>query len=118
MTARIAVKVCLSDSRYNYVTEVNGTIENARRYFVGQEINVGSVEDHVLKCLDVVDVTNYKRFKVTFYGRTKGAIGISYKITDTVWAPDVEGARLALYDKYEHIHRVYETVEVTKEGGQ
>jgi hypothetical protein len=118
MANRIAVKVCLSDTRYNYVTEVNGTIEDARRYFVGQDINVGSVEDRVLKCLDVVDVTSYKRFRVSFHGRTKGAIGICYRITDNVWAQDVEGARLALYDKYEQIHRVYETVEVSQEGQQ
>lgn len=116
MNNRIAVKVCLSDSRYNYVTEINGTIEDARRYFVGQELNVGSVDDLMLKCVEVEDATTYKRFRVTFHGRTKNAIGVCYGITDTVYAPDLDGARLALYDKYEHVSR-FEAVEV-QEGGQ
>lgn len=44
-----------------------------------------------------------KTFKVTFYGRTKNALGIRYNITDTVQAEKIEDVRLALYDKYEHI---------------
>lgn len=43
------------------------------------------------------------RYKAQFTGRTAGAIGISYPIATEVEAEDREGARLALYDRYEHI---------------
>jgi hypothetical protein len=42
-------------------------------------------------------------YKATFMGRQKGAIGIFYKITDTVEADNREDANLKLYDNYEHI---------------
>lgn len=104
MTNRIAVKVYLNDSRHNYVTDFNGTIEDARRYFVGQEINVGTVDDHMVKCLKVADVTDWKRYKVAFRGTTKGAaVASSTPYNVTVWAADEDGARLELYDRYEHI---------------
>lgn len=104
MTNRIAVKVYLNDSRHNYVTEFNGTIEDARRYFVGQEINVGTVEDRMVKCLKVADVTTWKRYKVAFRGTTKGAaVASSTPYSVTVLAADEDGARLELYDRYEHI---------------
>ena len=45
-------------------------------------------------------------YKISFTGRLKGAIGIFYKITDTVRATDEKAATLALYDKYEHIHQL------------
>lgn len=112
MSNRIAVKVYLSDPTRNYVTDFNGTIEDARRYFVGQELNVGSVDDYLVKCLKVEDATNWKRYKVTFRGTTKGAaVAGNYPFTDTVWAADEDRARLALYDKYEHISH-FAAVEV------
>jgi len=43
-------------------------------------------------------------YKITFTGRLKGAIGIFYKITDTVKAINEDAAILALHDKYEHIN--------------
>lgn len=42
-------------------------------------------------------------FTVKFNGRKKGAIGVTYPITETVKAEDKESVRLALYDNYEHI---------------
>ena len=42
-------------------------------------------------------------YKIVFYGRLNGAIGICYSITETVQADTEEEARLKLYDKYEHI---------------
>lgn len=52
-----------------------------------------------------------KRYRITFYGRTVGAIGIDYEITAEREGVDMEAARLALYDKYEHVHVVrYEEV--------
>lgn len=113
MANRITVKVIVSDSRHNYLTDINGTIEDARRYFVGQELNVGTVDDLMVKCLKVEDATDWKLFQVTFNGRTKNALGVTYKITDSVWAPDEEGVRLALYDKYEHVTGVRDIMDVT-----
>jgi len=42
-------------------------------------------------------------YKITFNGREKNAIGITYEITATVEAEDEQAALLKLYDKYEHI---------------
>lgn len=114
MSNRIAVKVYVTDSKYNYVTDFNGTIEDARRYFVGQQLNVGTVDDVMVKCLKVEDATNWKRYKVSFRGTTKGAaVAGNYPFNDTVWAADEDGARLALYDKYEHISQ-FSAVEVAQ----
>lgn len=44
-----------------------------------------------------------KTYKATFTGRKINAIGIFYKITDTVEAENEEQARLKLFEKYEHI---------------
>ena len=38
-----------------------------------------------------------------FYGRTKGAIGVFYWIDTEVEASTADAARLALYDRFEHI---------------
>ena len=45
-----------------------------------------------------------KTYTVRFYGRTKGAIGICYPITEKVKAESPEQAFLKLYDKYENVH--------------
>lgn len=37
----IAVKVCFADPRYDYVTDINGTLESATAYFVGAALNFG-----------------------------------------------------------------------------
>lgn len=55
------------------------------------------------------------RYRCTFYGRTKGAIGIFYWITVEVEAPDPEGARWMLYDTHEHIQRLTIT-EIGRQG--
>lgn len=44
-----------------------------------------------------------KTYFCKFNGRLKGALGITYSITDTVMAENPNGARLALYEKYEQI---------------
>jgi hypothetical protein len=53
--------------------------------------------------LNLMGGYNMKTYEVRFYGRTIGAIGILYWITDTVQAENEEAAKLKLYDKYEHI---------------
>lgn len=46
-----------------------------------------------------------KKFKVEFVGRTKGAIGITYKITDEFECA-TEQVGTMLYSKYEHISQL------------
>ncbi len=58
-------------------------------------------------------------YTATFVGRTKGAIGIFYRINTTVTADNPEAARLALYDRFEHITGLHLTpVTDAPEGGQ
>ena len=45
-------------------------------------------------------------YTVKFTGRTNGAIGIFYPITETVQAENEEAAKLKLYEKYEHITNI------------
>ena len=44
-----------------------------------------------------------KRFDISFIGREAGAIGITYRIHETVEAEDAGAAILKLYKKYDHI---------------
>lgn len=44
------------------------------------------------------------RYRITFYGRLKNAIGVDYQITAEREGENFEAARLALYDEYEHVH--------------
>lgn len=39
------VKVCFSDSQYDYVTTVNGTTDEIEDYFLGQIFNFGNPHD-------------------------------------------------------------------------
>lgn len=43
------------------------------------------------------------KYKATFTGREVGAIGIFHKIETEVDGENEESARLALYDRFEHI---------------
>ncbi len=42
-------------------------------------------------------------YTANFYGRLLGAIGILYRITDTVEAENEEQARIELYKKYDSV---------------
>lgn len=44
------------------------------------------------------------RYIALFFGRTKGAIGIDYRICTFTEGETESAARLALYDRYEHLH--------------
>lgn len=44
-----------------------------------------------------------KTYKITFRGREKNAIGISYTITDFFSGENEDQARISMYDKYDHI---------------
>lgn len=41
------------DSKYNYSTEINGTEEEIRAYFIGQVFNLGCVNDDMQKCINI-----------------------------------------------------------------
>ncbi len=45
-----------------------------------------------------------KKYRVTFNGRAKGAIGRSSNFQVTVSADSPQQAILKLYDEYDHIH--------------
>ena len=53
----IAVKVFLENGT-DYTTPINGSIENAREYFVGKYLNFGVEGDKMVKVLKVEEVTN------------------------------------------------------------
>jgi len=46
------------------------------------------------------------KYIATFIGRKTGAIGSSYSITAETHGDNEDEARLNLYDRYEHIHRI------------
>lgn len=56
------------------------------------------------------------RYRITFSGKVKGAIGIAQYIEAEVEAFDIPGAVLLLYDRFEHIH--VPKVRVLDENGQ
>jgi hypothetical protein len=49
-------------------TDINGTIEDARNYFLGQMVNIGNVEDNVQECVDVKQVTIRSNDKPEYSG--------------------------------------------------
>jgi len=115
MASLKGVRVIMENPRYNYVTDVNGAVpfEETRQYFVGQRFNMGSDEnENFVKCVDVIDLTGYKCFNVTFNGRSTGALGVTYAITTTVWAESVEGVEAALYDHYQDISNIRDVVDL------
>jgi hypothetical protein len=56
------VHVKMADEKYNYTTSVNSKLTESeiRAYFVGATFNVGTVEDQLVKCIDVAIVGETK----------------------------------------------------------
>jgi hypothetical protein len=52
-----------------------------------------------------------KTYTARFYGRLKGALGVSYWIETQVEVDAIETARIKLYDRYEHISHLTLTDE-------
>jgi hypothetical protein len=48
----ITVK-CTYSNGQTTTTDINGTLEDARNYFLGQYINIGHIEDNVQQCVNV-----------------------------------------------------------------
>lgn len=44
------------------------------------------------------------KYRITFSGRNKGAIGVFHFIETEVEAADIPSAVLALYDRFDHVH--------------
>lgn len=49
------------------------------------------------------EATNPRRYIVRFFGRKAGALGARYWVDAEVYAEDPDAARVALYQKYEHV---------------
>lgn len=50
------VKVCFADNSKDYMTSVSekATFESCCSYFIGQQINVGHVEDDLQTCIGII----------------------------------------------------------------
>jgi len=88
-----------STSRTSMAAHV--TLEDARAYFIGQKFDLGVYPIENMQ--EAVKVEQIKTYSATFTGRTKNAIGITYKIQTTVEGTDEENARINLYDRFEHV---------------
>lgn len=51
------------------------------------------------------EATNPRRYVVRFFGCQAGALGVRYWVDAEVYADNPGAARIALYQKYEHITR-------------
>lgn len=59
------------------------------------------------------NIETLKKYRLTFDGRTRGAIGIFYLCSIVVEATDEESARLKLYETHETAGHGVRVVEVT-----
>lgn len=44
---------CTYSNGVKLVTKINGTIEGAEHYFLGQWFNLGIIEDNIQQCIEV-----------------------------------------------------------------
>jgi hypothetical protein len=54
-TEMIEIK-CVYSNGDTVVTKFNGTFEEAKEYYVGNEFNIGSVEDNVQTCIKLIKI--------------------------------------------------------------
>jgi hypothetical protein len=50
-----AFKICFKNSKYNYITSLNGTYQDAENYFLNKWFNLGVVDDNMQKCIKIED---------------------------------------------------------------
>lgn len=48
----IAIK-CYYEDGNTITTNINGTIEDAKKYFLGQYVNIGHITDNIQQCIRV-----------------------------------------------------------------
>jgi len=51
-------------------------------------------------------MTSYKHYDITFEAKTKGALGVSEKFNETVFAESVSAAIDSLYTDYDHVRPI------------
>jgi hypothetical protein len=55
MTNRVAVECTYSDGN-KIRTEINGSMETAKQYFLGNAFNIGSVTDNMQQCIAIKEI--------------------------------------------------------------
>lgn len=53
----IEIKVIFTGDEYVF-TRFNGTLEDAKQYYIGKVFNFGAYDDRLETALDVIDITN------------------------------------------------------------
>jgi len=53
-----SIEVKFKDSKYNYLTNVNGTKDEIINYFVGTFFNLGTVNDNMQQCTSIEFINN------------------------------------------------------------
>lgn len=51
----LKLKVIFEDGDY-LTTRINLSLEEAKKYYIGNKFNLGSVEDNFKKCIDIVEI--------------------------------------------------------------
>ena len=97
------VKVYFEDGN-TLVSSINGTKKEVESYYVGKAFQFGDSEECPTdKMVKAVKVEFLQAFKFSFVGRLSGAIGKTYKTTETIQAFNQQEAFNELYTKYELI---------------
>lgn len=100
------IKVYFEDGN-TLTTKINGTKKEIEKYYIGQAFQFGDTEECPKdKLVKAVKVEFLQPYKFSFVGRLSGAIGKTYKITETVQAFNQNEAFNELYTKYELISTV------------
>lgn len=97
------VKVYFEDGN-TLTTSINGTKKEIEKYYIGKLFQFGDTEECPTdKMVKAVKVEFLQPFKFSFVGRLSGAIGKTYKITETIQAFNQNEAFNELYTKHELI---------------
>lgn len=51
----LKLKVILEDGDY-LITKINLSLEEAKKYYIGNKFNLGIAEDNFKKCIDIVEI--------------------------------------------------------------
>lgn len=46
--------VKFKEEKYNYTTNINGSITTIQDYFIGKWFNLGTIEDNMQQCIDCI----------------------------------------------------------------
>lgn len=97
------IKVYFEDGN-TLATSINGTKKEIENYYLGKCFQFGDTEECPKdKMVKAIKVEFLQPFKFSFVGRLSGAIGKTYKTTETIQAFNQNEAFNELYTKYELI---------------